>query len=165
MLRSVRYSVWVLLICFRELSSEKFCSFDESIFVCSSGIGGGGFMVIRVPPSSLPLHGEANTSGRNVSESEVWTINFREIAPRLSNKTMYRHDPMASRVGGLAVGVPGEIRGLQEAHQRWGTIPWQKLVEPSARLAEGWKVQKELARRIQARIVLIISQSAIYLYA
>ena len=118
-------------------------------------------MVIRMPPSSLPPHGEANTSGRNVAESEVWTINFREIAPELSNKTMYQHDPMASRVGGLAVGIPGEIRGLQEAHKRWGTIPWRKLVEPSARLAAGWKVQKELARRIQARIIVLLSISLV----
>ena len=117
-------------------------------------------MVIRMPPSSPPLQGEANTGGRNVAESEVWTINFREIAPRLSNKTMYQHDPKASRIGGLAVGVPGELRGLQEAHKRWGTIPWRKLVEPSARLAAGWKVQKELARRIQARINVLV-QSAI----
>jgi len=78
----------------------------------------------------------------------------------LSNKTMYQHDPKASRIGGLAVGVPGELRGLQEAHKRWGTIPWRKLVEPSARLAAGWKVQKELARRIQARINVLV-QSAI----
>jgi gamma-glutamyltranspeptidase/glutathione hydrolase/leukotriene-C4 hydrolase len=94
-------------------------------------------MIVRIPPESP---GEP---------SEVWSIDFRETAPALSNQTMYENQPMASRYGGLAVAVPGELRGLQEAHRRWGTIPWKDLVEPAARLAAGWHVQRELARRIQ----------------
>lgn len=65
---------------------------------------------------------------------------------------MYKGNPMASRYGGLAVGVPGELRGLQEAHRRWGTIPWKTLVMPSAKLAAGWHVQRELARRIRVSL-------------
>ncbi|OBZ68184.1 Gamma-glutamyltranspeptidase 1 [Grifola frondosa] len=103
----------------------------------SSGIGGGGFMTVRIPPSS------------EGASSEVYTIDFREVAPALSNTTMYVNDPEASRWGGLAVGVPGELRGLEEAHRRWGTLPWNKLVQPAMELASGWKVGKELARRIQ----------------
>ncbi|RPD59787.1 gamma-glutamyltranspeptidase [Lentinus tigrinus ALCF2SS1-6] len=103
----------------------------------SSGIGGGGFMTVRIPPSV------AN------GKSEVFTIDFRETAPALSNKTMYIDDPLASRWGGLAVGVPGELRGLEEAHRRWGTLPWKDLVKPAADLAKGWTVQTELERRIE----------------
>lgn len=82
-------------------------------------------------------------------KSEVFNIDFREIAPALANKTMYSNDPLSSLFGGLAIGVPGELRGLEEAHRRWGYIPWGKLVQPSIELARGWKVPKELARRIQ----------------
>ncbi|EMD37801.1 hypothetical protein CERSUDRAFT_50406 [Gelatoporia subvermispora B] len=103
----------------------------------SSGIGGGGFMTIRIPPSS------PNAS------SEVYTIDFREVAPALANTTMYVSDPMKSLFGGLAVGVPGELRGLEEAHKRWGSLPWSDLVQPSIKLARGWRVPTELARRIQ----------------
>lgn len=99
-------------------------------------------MTVRIPPKSP---GES---------SEVWSLNFRETAPALSNNTMYKDDPMAARFGGLAIGVPGELRGLQEAHRRWGTVPWRRLVEPSAKLAAGWRVQRELARRIQARFLI-----------
>ncbi|KAH9931142.1 gamma-glutamyltranspeptidase [Epithele typhae] len=95
----------------------------------SSGIGGGGFMTVRVPPSSP-----------NVS-SEVYAIDFRETAPALSNETMYVDNPLASRFG-------GELRGLEEAHRRWGILPWKQLVEPAARLAAGWIVQPELERRM-----------------
>ncbi|TFK89119.1 gamma-glutamyltranspeptidase [Polyporus arcularius HHB13444] len=103
----------------------------------SSGIGGGGFMTVRLPPTA------ANGT------SEVFTIDFRETAPALSNKTMYLGNPDLSRWGGLAVGVPGELRGLEEAHRRWGTLPWKDLVKPAAELAKGWTVQRELEHRIE----------------
>ncbi|KXN85661.1 Gamma-glutamyltranspeptidase 1 [Leucoagaricus sp. SymC.cos] len=115
--------------------SAMLCTGVVNMF--SSGIGGGGSMVVRIPP------------GDDSSSSDVWSINFRETAPALSNQTMYKNNPMGSRIGGLAVGIPGELKGLEEAHKRWGTLPWKELVEPSAKLAEGWKVQRELARRIQ----------------
>jgi gamma-glutamyltranspeptidase/glutathione hydrolase/leukotriene-C4 hydrolase len=107
-------------------------------------------MVVRIPPysESIPQNTTTTTESK---PSEVWTINFREVAPALSNRTMYKDNPMGSRIGGLAVGVPGEIRGLQEAHSRWGSKPWKELVEPSVKLATGWKVQRELARRIRVR--------------
>jgi gamma-glutamyltranspeptidase/glutathione hydrolase/leukotriene-C4 hydrolase len=82
------------------------------------------------------------------SGSEVWTIDFRETAPGLASPTMYLKDPSASMFGGLAVGVPGELRGLEEAHNRWGSLPWKRLVTPSVELARGWPVSKELAKRI-----------------
>ena len=103
----------------------------------SSGIGGGGFMTVRIPASSPE------------ASSEGWTIDFRETAPAAANATMFSHDPTSSMFGGLGVGVPGELRGLTEAHRRWGTLPWKRLVEPAARLAEGWEVGVELGRRIQ----------------
>lgn len=93
-------------------------------------------MTVRIP-SPFPGHG-----------SEVYTIDFRETAPARANASMYVKFPKLSRFGGLAVGVPGEVRGLEEAHRRWGTIPWMKLIEPSILLAEGWEVDKELGKRI-----------------
>lgn len=122
--------------------SAVFCVGVVNMF--SSGIGGGGFMTIRIPPSS------------EGGSSEVFTIDFRETAPALANSTMYKDDPVAARWGGLAVGIPGEIRGLQEAHGRWGKLPWARLVKPSADLAAEWTVDKELARRLQmfARLML-----------
>jgi len=101
----------------------------------SSGIGGGGFMVVRLPPKPN-------------ATSEAWTIDFRETAPRQANSTMFVANPRLAIFGGLAVAIPGELRGLEEAHRRWGRLPWSRLVQPSVRLAQGWEVDKELGRRI-----------------
>lgn len=114
--------------------SATFCVGVVNMF--SSGIGGGGFMTIRIPPK------DANSS------SEVFSIDFREMAPALSNSTMFPAGSNASMFGGLSVAVPGEVRGLEEAHKRWGTLPWKRLVQPSVDLAAGWQVDKELGRRI-----------------
>ncbi|KAF9461274.1 gamma-glutamyltranspeptidase [Collybia nuda] len=111
-----------------------FCTGVVNMF--SSGIGGGGFMTVRVPP---PTPG---------GSSEVYTIDFRETAPVLANTSMFVNNPLASKYGGLSIGVPGEVRGLEEAHRRWGKLPWKRLLEPSIVLARGWEVDRELGKRI-----------------
>lgn len=108
------------------------CIGTQNMF--SSGIGGGGFMTVRVPTPD--------------GASEVFTIDFRETAPSRAWKDMYVGRPEAARYGGLSVGVPGELRGLQEAHQRWGKLPWKRLVEPAAALAHASPVGKELGKRL-----------------
>ncbi|KAJ3909984.1 gamma-glutamyltranspeptidase [Lentinula edodes] len=102
----------------------------------SAGLGGGGFLAVRIPPSS------SNTS------SEVFVVDFRETAPSLANETMFPAGGNSSQFGGLAVAVPGAVRGLAEAHRRWGKLSWKQVIEPSAELALGWEVDVELARRI-----------------
>ncbi|KAI0341981.1 gamma-glutamyltranspeptidase [Trametopsis cervina] len=103
----------------------------------SSGIGGGGFMTVRIPTP------EGNKT------SEVYTVDFRETAPAAATETMYVGRARDARWGGLAVGVPGELRGLKKAHEMWGKLEWKDLVAPSVELAKGWKVSKLLEMRIE----------------
>ncbi|TRM65849.1 gamma-glutamyltranspeptidase [Schizophyllum amplum] len=100
-----------------------------------SGIGGGGFMIVRSGPS------------------EYETIDFRETAPAAANETMYvdSADPTASTVGGLAVGVPGEIAGWHLLWKRHGRLPWPVLFQPAIRLARyGFAVPADLAAALDA---------------
>jgi len=99
-------------------------------------------MTIRIPPTSPD------------EQSQVYTVDFRESAPALSNETMYKDNPMSAKYGGLSVGVPGEVLGLEEAHRRWGSLSWDELVRPSVEIAKGWKVDAELAKRITVRVIL-----------
>lgn len=114
----------------------------------SSGIGGGGFLVIR--PSTTHANLNSQCTG-------PISIDFRETAPAASYARMFTarpHEPdfdpkRASRVGGLSVGVPGEIRGLEAAYKTCGGgVPWARLFQPSADLARSSFVGKELARRL-----------------
>ncbi|EPY50878.1 gamma-glutamyltranspeptidase Ggt2 [Schizosaccharomyces cryophilus OY26] len=86
-------------------------------------IGGGGFMLIRLP----------NDTARS--------INFREMAPANASKHMFDGNPMLARVGALSIGVPGELAGLYHAWDHYGQLEWLKIVEPSIKLArEGFTV-------------------------
>jgi gamma-glutamyltranspeptidase / glutathione hydrolase / leukotriene-C4 hydrolase len=80
--------------------------------------------------------------------SEVWAIDFREKAPASATEAMFVNNSSAAQLGGLAIAVPGELKGLEEVHRIWGRISWGKLVLPVADLARGWTVDRELARRI-----------------
>ncbi|KAH7916515.1 gamma-glutamyltranspeptidase [Hygrophoropsis aurantiaca] len=100
----------------------------------SAGIGGGGFMTVRLPP------------GQGRTESEVWNIDFREAAPTTAHRDMYVDDPLKAQRGGLAVGVPGEVRGLRKAYDNWGGgVTWRRIIQPSIDCARnGWPVHAEL---------------------
>ncbi|CAJ0650565.1 5335_t:CDS:10 [Entrophospora sp. SA101] len=98
----------------------------------SAGVGGGGFILIR----------DSNGTSQ--------AIDFRETAPGASTKLMYKNNPLLSQVGGLSVGVPGEIRGLELAHKNFGKLKWETLFEPSIVLSKrGFKVPPELAKRLK----------------
>lgn len=55
----------------------------------------------------------------------------------------------ANNIGYKAVGVPGTVKGLAEALHRFGTLPWERVLEPAIRWAEeGVLVDRELADRL-----------------
>src|SRR5205085_501593 len=93
----------------------------------AGNIGGGGFMVIRPGANAEPV-----------------VIDYRECAPAAATKTMFRKDD--SWYSHKAVGVPGTVRGMALAHQRFGKLPWKEVVTPAVRLAgEGFALDGALA--------------------
>jgi gamma-glutamyltranspeptidase/glutathione hydrolase len=89
----------------------------------AGNLGGGGFLLYRVPDGSFQA------------------LDFRETAPRALTAAAFldpsgKVDPARSREGGLAVAVPGSVAGLAFAQARWGVRPWPELLAPAIRLAE-----------------------------
>ncbi|KJZ80165.1 hypothetical protein HIM_00015 [Hirsutella minnesotensis 3608] len=92
-----------------------------------AGIGGGGFALVRD------------------SDGTYEAIDFRETAPAAAYEDMYRHNVEGSIVGGLAVGVPGEVRGLEYIHRKYGVLPWNEVLEGAVDVARnGFRVTKDL---------------------
>ncbi len=84
--------------------------------------------------------------GRKVS-----AVDGRETAPAAATDQLFMQDgkPLAfydGVVGGRSVGVPGTLRALALAHQRYGKLPWAALFEPAITLAEqGFVISPRLA--------------------
>ena len=90
----------------------------------AGNIGGGGFMVI--------YDKEAN---------DTYAIDYREKAPAASYRDMYldengEFDILKSTFGYNAIGVPGTVHGFWSVHQKFGSLPWADLIQPSIMLAE-----------------------------
>ncbi|MPT27093.1 MAG: gamma-glutamyltransferase, partial [Achromobacter sp.] len=100
----------------------------------SSGIGGGAFMVVY-----------------SAKDHRIVTYDSRETAPAAARPDRFldadgKPLPFAQAVNnGMAVGVPGLLRGLELAHKRQGKLPWADLFQPAIRLAEqGFAVSPRL---------------------
>ncbi len=89
----------------------------------AGNLGGGGFMVYRL------------------DSGEVGALDFREKAPLQAYRDMYLDSlgnviPNKSTVGAFAVGVPGTIAGIFAAHEKFGSLPIDTLLQPVIELAE-----------------------------
>ncbi len=102
----------------------------------AGNLGGGGFMIVRAP------------------DGRAWAIDFRETAPARAHRDLYLDargavDAEASVVGHRAAAVPGTVRGLALALERFGATRLEDAVAPAARLAEdGFRVTPRLARGV-----------------
>lgn len=98
----------------------------------AGNLAGGGFLVARTADGALHA------------------LDFRETAPAaLSLVSFEGREASASVETGLGVGVPGSVRGLEEAHRRLGRLPWRDLVLPAAELADaGVVVTPRLAEEL-----------------
>ena len=94
------------------------------VYPNAGNLGGGGFMLLRL------------------KSGEVNALDFREKAPSASSKDMFINKPTGEvdreiiETSHLASGVPGSVDGMWTAHQKYGTMPWEKLIQPAIDLAQ-----------------------------
>lgn len=104
----------------------------------SSGIGGGGFMMIYL-----------------VRTGQTMVLDGREAAPSASTPDQFLGPdgrPITfdeAHVRGTAVGVPGTVMQVVTALERFGTLSLSETLEPAVELAEGgFRVNRFLAQDI-----------------
>jgi len=101
------------------------------VYPVAGNIGGGGFVVYRTE------HGE------------LGAFDYREKAPMGASRNMYL-DSLGnfvrekSKIGSLAVGIPGTIAGVFAVHKKLGTLPMEELLEPVIKLATNGFVVTEI---------------------
>ncbi len=100
----------------------------------AGNLGGGGFLLLHPGGGGPPTF-----------------VDYREKAPLAATRDMYVKG--GSRKSHRYVGVPGTVRGLALAHERFGTLPWPTLVEPAVVLArEGFTMHGGLASSLNATL-------------
>ena len=100
----------------------------------SSGIGGGGFMMIY-----------------HANSKRTFIIDSREKAPAAVSPDMFASQSSFSirSTSGYAVGVPGTLKGIDSALKRFGTKSLAKTLAPAIDLAEnGFRVSSRLAEGV-----------------
>jgi len=84
----------------------------------SAGIGGGGFMLIHL-----------------AATGQTFYIDTREKAPAAATPGMFVGVPNSS-LQGVAVGVPGMVRGTALAIERYGKLGLGQVIQPAIALAD-----------------------------
>jgi gamma-glutamyltranspeptidase/glutathione hydrolase len=86
-----------------------------------TGLGGGGYILVRM------------------ADGRTCFFDFREQAPGRSTREMFLDAKgnltQDSVLGWKAAAVPGQVRGFEAAHRKFGTRPWAELLKPAIRLA------------------------------
>ncbi len=113
----------------------------------SSGIGGGGFALVWI-----------------ARERRAHVIDFREVSPAAATADMFSRPGAPERAsldGGLAVAVPGAMKGYAELARRFGTWRLPRLVEPAALLADhGFTVGHVYADHARERLACLAADPA-----
>jgi gamma-glutamyltranspeptidase/glutathione hydrolase len=109
----------------------------------AGNLGGGGFMLIRM------------------ASGDAVVVDYREQAPAAASPTMYQDAqghliPDASSVGARSAGVPGTVRGLALAEEKYGKLGLARVMAPAIRLARnGFPLSYELAQGLGAERALL----------
>lgn len=108
---------------------------------------GGGFILIRAANGSAEVVDGRETAPASADELMYTQLgnctstdpNWQQCVGIQDGQSEFDPTPSSSRwcqsrFGGLAVAVPGELRGLELAWQRHGKLPWATLVQPVAQV-------------------------------
>ncbi len=116
----------------------------------ASGIGGGGFMLIR-----------------DGQTGDLAFVDFREVLPEEASLDKYSLDEegkvlnMEHQIGPKSIAIPGEVAGLLHALEAYGTLDRQTVMAPSIQVAkEGFEVSSTLAGIAQGKFDLLSGNPA-----
>ena len=100
-----------------------------------------GFALAVTLPRAGNIGGDGFMTVYDAASGEVRVIDFRSVAPAAATPAMFVDDKGKERgianYGYLAPAVPGTVAGFDQAHRKWGKLPWDQIVAPAITLAKG----------------------------
>jgi gamma-glutamyltranspeptidase/glutathione hydrolase len=129
---------------------------EMALAVCfpyAGNLGGGGFIVYRT------------------QYGELGSFDYREKAPMAASRDMYLDEDGnfmsdKSKIGGLAVGVPGTVAGIFAVHEKLGSLPMEVILQPVIDLARnGYILTEDQAIRLNLyapEFEVVNGESSIY---
>lgn len=105
----------------------------------SSGIGGGGFLLVYEPKSK-----------------KIISFDGRESAPANATPSLFLKEDgtkmkfFEAAIGGRAVGVPGLLQMLSRAHRKYGQLKWSALFEEAITLSRNGFIVSERLHQLLA---------------
>ena len=111
-----------------------------------TGPTGGGFFLAWVDGEASVLDCFFAAPAKPLGEMEEIVIDFGDASTQIFH------------VGEGSVAVPGLVAGLDEAHRRFGTVPWPELVEPAIELARAGVEKTEAQRTLHAILAGILQR-------
>jgi gamma-glutamyltranspeptidase / glutathione hydrolase len=109
----------------------------------SSGIGGGGFMVIRTRDGRITTIDGRETAPAGMRPDSFFDENGKALPFDKAYDT--------ARWSGLSVGVPGTVATWDQALRRYGTISLRQALRPGARVARrGFPVDQTFYNQVDA---------------
>lgn len=105
-------------------------------------------------PQSMGLGGGFLMTIYSKENDTAYSLNAREVAPSGASQDMFNGNSELATKGGLAVAVPGELKGYWEAYKKFGgKVPWRDLVQPTIDLCKnGILVTKYLERLFASQL-------------
>ncbi|XP_043924771.1 glutathione hydrolase 5 proenzyme-like isoform X2 [Protopterus annectens] len=100
-------------------------------------------------PQSTGIGGGVIFTIYDAKRGNIEIINARETAPQnvIQNLTQNCSSEFAFKIGPQWIAVPGELRGYEEAHRRYGRLPWKDLFAPTIKMAEeGFPLPRVIAK-------------------
>lgn len=120
----------------------------------ASGLGGGGFAIVYV-----------------AKEKKSYVVDYRETAPLAAKLSSYKvdekgkpiDDAMGLITGYQSVAVPGQLRGMEMLHQKFGSMKWDELMKPAIAQSEaGLTVSENFSGIITEELGRIAKDSPSY---